>query len=514
MISSILLVGMGILGAQLTEPVDLSGHWFGEEWKSVQLSSVEEADGWYNGSFTDANGRRGTLQLEWSRLQRRYNGRWKMGDKESGSLTLRMKGGEVRGAATIDPDSPAATTTARLRDFSWRRTATTSPAEDSLDAFDDRASISIQTPVKGQIIRWGEGIRENARVHRGDLIAEIATNDPAAIDRMKVQQTAARHLIDAGKATVTTRQKALEAAKVNVGVQDSQRKAYELVKRQIAAVTRASIESAKKQIEVQLIDLDEAKAALAQAEAELERQQMLFEKKFVPETAIRKAEQDVAMARAKVEKAAANVESAENELAASQAEAKVKEAKAQVDAEYAMAQWKKGESELARAEQELENAKAQLAKAEKEVFELETQAARQSTLLIRATADGIVSNLFKGTVVKEGDRICTLRPQKMLSATADETMATDPNYARTGTDLFVQPQSDRERQAIIDVLSARLEAANARLTRVKQDLVRQKRLFEENIASEASVHAVEASLAEAEAEVKELNTKLEFYKTP
>ncbi|MEM9589693.1 MAG: serine/threonine-protein kinase, partial [Planctomycetota bacterium] len=169
LITIALLVGLGFLGFEMTKPVDIAGRWEGEKWSNVKLSSVEEARDWYTGAFTSAEGRRGALQLEWSRLQRRYNGRWKVGDVHSGSITLRVRDREVRGAISTDPDSRTTANEPRLREFSWRRGVVETSQVEGSSLIDGQAGkpISIQSSVLGRIIRWGEGIVENARVSFG-----------------------------------------------------------------------------------------------------------------------------------------------------------------------------------------------------------------------------------------------------------------------------------------------------------------------------------------------------------
>ncbi|XZE17748.1 protein kinase domain-containing protein [Pirellulaceae bacterium SH449] len=112
---------LGLLTTQVTNPVDISGHWTGENWQHVSLASVDEASDWYSGTFVDSTGRRGVVRLEWSRLQRRYNGRWKVGEAESGEITLRSgENGILRGAVSVDPESQLEPGVPRLLEFAWQ----------------------------------------------------------------------------------------------------------------------------------------------------------------------------------------------------------------------------------------------------------------------------------------------------------------------------------------------------------------------------------------------------------
>ncbi len=115
------LAAIGFLAWQLTAPADVSGVWEGESWSNVELSSSPAAAGWYTGTFTDAAGRKGVLQLEWSRLQLRYNGRWRIGEGRAGSITLRVRdAGGIRGALAVDAGIPLDAAEPRLREFIWQ----------------------------------------------------------------------------------------------------------------------------------------------------------------------------------------------------------------------------------------------------------------------------------------------------------------------------------------------------------------------------------------------------------
>ncbi|MFT7639412.1 MAG: multidrug efflux pump subunit AcrA (membrane-fusion protein), partial [Pirellulaceae bacterium] len=49
---------------------------------------------------------------------------------------------------------------------------------------------TIETPIKGRIVRWNKGIRENSHVRKGDFIAEIADIDTGYLVRLEGQLSA------------------------------------------------------------------------------------------------------------------------------------------------------------------------------------------------------------------------------------------------------------------------------------------------------------------------------------
>lgn len=133
---------LGLLTTQMTNPVDISGHWTGENWQHVSLASVDEASDWYSGTFVDSTGRRGAVRLEWSRLQRRYNGRWKVGEAESGEITLRSgENGLLRGAVSVDPESQLEPGVPRLFEFAWQPAS-----QQAQQDFESQAVLQAKSP--------------------------------------------------------------------------------------------------------------------------------------------------------------------------------------------------------------------------------------------------------------------------------------------------------------------------------------------------------------------------------
>ena len=55
---------------------------------------------------------------------------------------------------------------------------------------------TIESPIYGRIVRWGEGIVEGARVRKGELILEIQDNDPLRSERLASQVTSIRQKIE------------------------------------------------------------------------------------------------------------------------------------------------------------------------------------------------------------------------------------------------------------------------------------------------------------------------------
>ncbi len=117
---------LGMILWQAATPPDIAGNWTGEEWGTVVLE--EKHPGKYEGSYTQAGGngapfpdRSGTIQVKWSRLERRFNGVWKEGDDRSGQISLRLVDDEIRGGWTTNKKSDANSGMPRLADLVWKR---------------------------------------------------------------------------------------------------------------------------------------------------------------------------------------------------------------------------------------------------------------------------------------------------------------------------------------------------------------------------------------------------------
>ncbi len=172
MLGTIGMTLLGIVLLQATEAPDISGQWTSDEWGTVVLKAKEP--GQYEGSFTgpdrqmpaasnvgagggilsgtmggdsgkmegeigvvqgvsslmpdgtgrvlDANkGQSRGLRLKWSRVERRFNGVWGLGDDRSGKISLRLVDNEIRGGWTTDKNSQLESGTPRLGDLLCRR---------------------------------------------------------------------------------------------------------------------------------------------------------------------------------------------------------------------------------------------------------------------------------------------------------------------------------------------------------------------------------------------------------
>jgi len=122
-ITMIAVFGLALLGMflwQSTDPPDIAGRWAGEGWGDVLLEL--EKPGKYDGTYTDTSGKEdGTIQLKWSRIERRFKGTWGEGKDRYGKISVRLVDGEIRGAWTTNKKSEISPGTPELADLLWVR---------------------------------------------------------------------------------------------------------------------------------------------------------------------------------------------------------------------------------------------------------------------------------------------------------------------------------------------------------------------------------------------------------
>lgn len=277
----------------------------------------------------------------------------------------------------------------------------------------DQRQQVIESPIQGRIVRWGEDIYENARVEKGQLIAEIRDLDEAYSARLEQQLVNSRQSVEAARRQMEASQRALEAARLIVESYEAQVRAYRTVKEETTAAQDAFVETAQQKVRAEEQQLAEYQAALPQLEAELDRTETLHREGNVSLQKLQEVERKVAEARAKVSRAAAYVSAAESELEGKRRERTAKTEQAQVDIDYADASLRKAQGDVSKAESDIAKAQQELNKAEKELLEMQVKVARQESRNLVAPFDGYLVQISPNlgtSVLKEGDPVCAIVP--------------------------------------------------------------------------------------------------------
>lgn len=272
---------------------------------------------------------------------------------------------------------------------------------------------TIEAPIKGRIVRWGDEIRENARVAKGELIAEIQDLDPSLMPRLQGQLAATRLQVQAARDQVVANRRNVDAVRTIVESYAAQLTAYNEVKHQIIASADALIDNARQKVIGEEQHLAEQLAALSQIEADYQRQKQLYEERIVSQLKFQEAERKYKETLAKVAKHQAYVQAAKDELVSKERDRDAKAQKAQVDIDYATAMYRKSQGDVAKAESDVAKAESDLNKAEKDLLDLQVKVAQQESRLVTAPFDGFVVQITPnqgGQMLKEGDPLCVMVP--------------------------------------------------------------------------------------------------------
>ncbi len=271
----------------------------------------------------------------------------------------------------------------------------------------------IETPTEGRAVEWGEGIFENAHVKKGQLIVKIQDIDEMYLFRLESQEKATTDRVESMRRLLKANEQSAASALSVVDSANSQLKAYREVKTQVIASADAGIESAKNKITAAERELDEHKAALAQIQADYNRQKILFDEQITSQLKFQESERKLKEVQAKVGKAQAYVASAKNDLIEKQRNREAKAQKAQAEIEYASAALNKANADTAKANSEVAKAQSEVQKATEELLKLQTQVARQRNQEVRAPIDGFLTEISPnvgGRILKKGEKLCVIVP--------------------------------------------------------------------------------------------------------
>ena len=417
------VVGLSIAGFfQFTEAPKISGAWEGESWRKIQLSSVEQANDWYAGSFVDAEGKKGALHLEWSPLRRRFDGRWSVGAERSGTIVLRIGNkGAVKGAILTDSQFQSSSDAARLRDFEWQPGSTTQPSTRSTVSIqpNERSSADptsaenppvlaespptlIRTPVyspaEGVIEKLGENIKNGSRVTKGQLLFQMKTTTHRLLQSIHGQRSGLKKLTS----QIRSQNDAIKS--MEDALQHAQR------------VGQLAVDSARAEYEAQASQLSSLKELKEQALKNHQRGKKLYEKGIEPESKIDQLKAKSLVASAAYDSAQATAQKLKFDLESRLLELEAETQKSNVQIENA-------KSELTRAE-------SQRSRTESRLADLESQQNESRLLRINAPCDGTIMGLRERTAAAGGfisKNFMVLMIQQDPKVTEKTTGESDPN---------------------------------------------------------------------------------------
>ncbi|TWU21975.1 HlyD family secretion protein [Bythopirellula polymerisocia] len=294
----------------------------------------------------------------------------------------------------------------------WQQTITGSGDVVAYDPMDRRQTV--EAPVKGKIIRFGEGIQENAFVKEGEVILELQDIDPNLTTRLESQLLQSQRNVEAAQEHVEASKRQLEFTRTIVDSYVSQVAAFESVRTETVGAAEQYISMAESKVAAEKNNLIAAEAALRQSKADYSRQKELHEEGLASQLKMQLAEQKFHQAEAKVDQAKSYVEAALSEVAAKRRERDAKEREAQAKIDSANAVLRKARGDIAKGESDVAKSNSEISKAEKELADSQIKLSRQRSQLVRAPRDGyivrLVANQGSG-LIKEGQALFEIVPQ-------------------------------------------------------------------------------------------------------
>lgn len=247
----------------------------------------------------------------------------------------------------------------------------------------------LKAPLAARIDHWH--VQEGDRVEEGQVLVELADNDPEFVRRLKLEQTAAQSKLDATSISMESIQQQIDAL---ISVQG-------LTKREANAQIRMAENKIKAAKQKELA----AVAGLRAASANDTRKRELAEKGLTSQRNVELAEQGLAKAQSEVFGAKAEVAGAQSELLAKQADLERKTADIDV--------------KIAKERANLQKTRGDEAGATANLVKTETKVSRQEQMVVRAPRAGTIARIVAkqgGEYLKAGDALALLVPETQEQA--------------------------------------------------------------------------------------------------
>lgn len=242
---------------------------------------------------------------------------------------------------------------------------------------------TVEAPVDGRVLNWH--VVEGSRVTKGDLVVELADNDPEIMHRLSQEREQVVQTIAQAEARVSSLEDRI------VGLNETLTSSVD------AALLR--VQMARDRVVAAEQALTAARAAKTTADLNIDRQRALDAKGLTSTRSVELAELEAATRSAEVDRAIATLNAARAEAGSLDAElARTRaDARARVD----------------EARAALASAKSDLAKARGGMAPMDVRIARQQTLRVTAPIDGVVLRVVarrSGELLKAGEPLAVVVP--------------------------------------------------------------------------------------------------------
>ena len=136
-----ILVGGFLLSK--SKPLDISGTWQSDQWGMVELTAGDHARH-FTGTITpnESTLSQGKVDLEWSRIERQYNGSWELDDGVGGTLSVQLVDDQIVGSFSTNRKARKKLGAPKQAGLTWTRA--NGPAVAQSDDDDDNIVQSLE----------------------------------------------------------------------------------------------------------------------------------------------------------------------------------------------------------------------------------------------------------------------------------------------------------------------------------------------------------------------------------
>lgn len=277
----------------------------------------------------------------------------------------------------------------------------------------DQRQQVIQAAIKGRIARWGDNIYENARVKKGQMIAEIRDLDDLYSSRLDDQLMNSKLAVAFAKEQLAADNRALKDAWKIVKVNELLVETAERVKNEITAAQNAYVEMARKKVDAKQQELIVYQAALPQLEEEYKRIKKLEALNNISLQKLQEVFRKFNEAKGKAKAGESYFSSAKQELKGKMSDRSAYVAKEQINIDKAKSELEKANVYVSTIESKISKTEQDLKSSESKLLDMEVKVSRQSNQTIVAPFDGFIVQItpnLRTAILKEGDAICTIVP--------------------------------------------------------------------------------------------------------
>ena len=272
----------------------------------------------------------------------------------------------------------------------------------------------VQAPVKGVIAEIGEGIFENARVQRGQLVYRIADQDPEYLNRLDRQIDNTESQLVAAEQRLERADDQLAANRRVVKAKQDKVKSMKAAMAEALSAATAYIEMANNKLDAAEAGVEAAEAHVWETELDFKRKEDLYAKGLETGVKSQAAKSKYLQAVAKKEQADQYVNAAANEVEAKKEEREAKQQDWEGKIDDAESEVETAHGYVAKSKIELAKTREEIGKIKNELAKRETEYARQETQEVLAPRDGYIMRLVaydKSAIVKQGDTLFTIVPE-------------------------------------------------------------------------------------------------------